>query len=240
MRQHYEVLQPCFGTQSVDVIVVAELVAFDNTAVGIVEVVLQVVRSEGDVTVREWVDIKPELAAQEVAHCLVVHALGVVERHTSLKRHKVVHAVVEVRVEHEVKLVVGAVLKYVRRAFFVGFRQCLVLYIVEFINSVEFVPVDLTGIHVVEPTFGIEVEQFLVVGVIRRQVAVVCRIGVIGLIVLQGRTVVVYPAGSHGGIDLYTVFLEQPVEHHGGVVCFGDSARTLLAVLISPEGVVEV
>ena len=81
------ILKPSLGTPCVDVVVVAEAVALAHVAVGVVEVVLQVVGFNRDFAVAEGVDIEPEFAAEQVANGLVVRALGVVERNTALKGH---------------------------------------------------------------------------------------------------------------------------------------------------------
>ncbi len=66
------VLDPGIGLDGVDIVVISELVAFVDLAVGIVEIVLEQLGREGDVAVGEGVDVEPELAAHEVAHGLVV------------------------------------------------------------------------------------------------------------------------------------------------------------------------
>ncbi len=110
MRQIDYVLQPCFGTEGMDIVVIAELVALAHAAVGIVEVVLQVLGRYGNLTVGERVDVEPELAAEQVAHGLVVRTACVVEANACLQRHHIVYALIDVGVQHQVDLMVDAVL----------------------------------------------------------------------------------------------------------------------------------
>ena len=67
-----------------DVVVVSELVALIDAAVGIVEVVLENDAVVGEVALGEIVDISPEFAAEEVADSLVVMSVSIVERYARL------------------------------------------------------------------------------------------------------------------------------------------------------------
>lgn len=143
------VLQPAFGFDIVEVVVVTEAVALGDAAVRVVEVVLEVERGDGDIAVAEGVDVKPVFAAEEVAYCFVVGGFGVVERQTGLQLEVVVESMVDEGVEHGVELLVYAVFHDIGRAFVVGFVFAFVLDVVELIDGVEVLPVDLAEARIV-------------------------------------------------------------------------------------------
>ncbi len=90
------VLQPCAGIDTADIIVITEHIAFIYLAVGIAHVILQDIGISCEVTFREVVDVTPELTSEQITHCLVIVTVAVVHAETTLKRHVVVDAVVEI------------------------------------------------------------------------------------------------------------------------------------------------
>ena len=157
------VLQPAFGFDIVEVVVVTEAVALGDAAVGVVEVVLEVERGDGDIAVAEGVDVKPVFGAEEVAYCFIVGGLGVVERQTGLQLEVVVETVVDEGIEHSVELLVHTIFQDVGRSFVVGFILAFVLDVVELIDGVEVLPVDLAEARIVFPQVGVIVGFLLVV-----------------------------------------------------------------------------
>ena len=148
------ILDPGIGVESVDVVVVAEFVAFVDTMVirvGIIEVVDKVVGSEGDVAVGERVDIDPEFTAEQVAYSLVVGRRRVLHRRSSLKGHEVVEAGIYKRIDFKIACGVDTVFKDVTCSFFVTVGTEAVSVVGKFVDMIEVVPVDLRETLVIVP-----------------------------------------------------------------------------------------
>ena len=94
------VLEPSLCSNGTDVVVISEFVALFHLAVRIVEVVLENLGVSGEVALREVVDVSPEFSAEEVADCLVIVRVAVVEADSALEGHEVIDPVVDVGVEH--------------------------------------------------------------------------------------------------------------------------------------------
>ena len=112
------------------------------------------------------------------------------------------------------------------------------------VDLVDVVPVDLRERFVVLPepgvVFGLLCGVTVVVEVVRGEVTVVSGVGVVGFVVLESRTVVIVVNACNGGIYGGGALLVEPVEHHGGVVGFGDTSGAFFALIPAPVGVVEV
>ena len=249
MAGHDLVLQPGAGGDVAHVVVIAELVTLLHLAVGVVEVVLHYVDVAAEVAFGEVVDIAPELGSEQVAHRLEIAGVGIVDVDSSLQGHDVAQTVVKVGIEHVGVEVGVAVLEDVSGASFV--LRIHVGIEVAVVGVVEGVPVDLVVLNPIVGNHLLHLELLLVkLGIDSRgdggsvvigHVLIVVGTRVGGLIPVESRIGIVVGAEAYAGVERGShLGFPDPVEEHGGVECLDDSGALLLAVEITPGGVVEV
>ena len=244
------VLRPGAGLIDIYIIVVSELVAHADLAVGVVQVVLRHNAAFAVVACGELVDVGVAQSAEQVVHRFVVHAFGRVELNAHGILAVLIDGVIESRVEGKHHLVVVAAFHVVERIASRGG-----MFLIDEIHAVPVdLPISLVGSPIVvkgivffeEPRiFGKIIGRILPFGVVnikgaRGQILVIVGAGVVGVAVPTECRGAIHGILETGRSGEFHVIVNLPVPSKNGrrLIVVHHASITLLAALITPVGII--
>ena len=244
------VLHPGAGLVDIYIIVVTELVAYTDLAVGVVQVVLRHNAAFTVVACGELIDVGVAQSAEQVVHRFVVHAFGRVELNAYGILAVLIDSVIESRVEGKHHLVVVAAFHVVER---IAARGGMFL-----IDEIHAIPVNLTVGLVGSPIIIKGIVFFQEPRIFVKVIGIVLPVSVVNikgaggqiLVIVGARVVsVAVPTECRGAIHgilesgrsgEFHVVVNLPVPSKDGrrLIVVHHACIALLAALIAPVGVV--